>query len=199
MPDTPIRVLIVEDNPADAELLELRLLKGGYAPSTRRVQTAAEMQAALDGGEWELILSDYVMPGFSGLGALELLKATGRDIPFILISGSAGDDVAVTAMRAGAQDFFTKDSLALLVPAIQRELREAELRSTARAQREQLHQNEKLAALGTLLAGIAHELNNPLSVIIHQASLLQGELADDPRGDRAGKVLRAASTCSRIV
>jgi two-component system NtrC family sensor kinase len=199
MPETPIRVLVVEDNPADAELLELRLLEGEYAPSIRRVQTAAEMQAALDGEEWELVLSDYIMPRFSGLEALELLKATGKDIPFILISGSAGDDVAVTAMRAGAHDFFTKGSLALLVPAIQRELREAGRRATARAQREQLHQNEKLAALGTLLAGIAHELNNPLSIIIHQASLLEGELADDPRGERAGRVLRAANTCSRIV
>ncbi len=199
MTETPIRVLIVEDNPSDAELLELRLVKGGYLPSVRRVETEAEMQAALDAGEWDLILSDYVMPRFSGLQALELLKAAGRDIPFILVSGSAGDDVAVTAMRSGAHDFFTKDSLALLIPAIQRELREAEHRATARTQREQLHQNEKLAALGTLLAGIAHELNNPLSVIIHQASLLEGELSHDLRQARAGKVLRAANTCSRIV
>lgn len=199
MTEIPVRVLIVEDNPADAELVELQLVRGGYVPHARRVQTAAEMQAALDAGPWDLILSDYAMPRFSGLEALELLKATGRDIPFILISGSAGDEVAITAMRAGAHDFFSKNSLALLVPAIQRELREAEHRATARVQREQLHQNEKLAALGTLLAGIAHELNNPLSVILQQASLMQRELDGDPRGVRAGKVLQAANTCSRIV
>ncbi len=199
MDDTHIRVLIVEDNPADAELLELQLVNGGYAPSVLRVQTAAEMQAALDAEEWDLILSDYMMPRFTGLEALELLKAAGKDIPFILISGSAGDDIAVTAMRAGAHDFFTKGSLALMVSAIQREVREAELRSIARAQREQLHQNEKLAALGTLLAGIAHELNNPLSVIMHQVTLLQAELNDDPRQARAGRVLQAVSSCSRII
>lgn len=194
-----LRVLIVEDNSADAELLELQLLHGGYVPAARCVQTAAEMQAALDTEEWDLILSDFSMPRFSGLEALELLKATGKDIPFLLISGSAGDDIAITAMRAGAHDFFTKGSLALLVPAIQRELREAGLRATARAQREQLNQNEKLAALGTLLAGIAHELNNPLSVIMHQATLLEAELQQDSRQERAGKILQAVTTCSRIV
>jgi signal transduction histidine kinase len=194
-----LRVLIVEDNPADAELLELQLEQSGYVTRTRRVQAAKEMQAALDAEEWDLILSDYAMPHFTGMQALELLKSTGKDIPFILISGSAGDDIAVNAMRAGAHDFFNKGSLALLVPAIQRELREAELRSTARAQREQLHQNEKLAALGTLLAGIAHELNNPLSVIMHQSALLHGELLDDPRQARAEKVMQAVSSCSRIV
>jgi signal transduction histidine kinase len=199
MDDKYLRVLIVEDNPADAELLELQLVSGGYAPSVLRVQTAMEMQTALDAEEWDLILSDYMMPRFTGMQALELLKAAGKDIPFILISGSAGDDIAITAMRAGAHDFFAKGSLALLVSAIQRETREAELRSIARAQREQLHQNEKLAALGTLLAGIAHELNNPLSVIMHQVTLLQAELNDDPRQTRAERVLRAVSACSRII
>jgi signal transduction histidine kinase len=194
-----LRVLIVEDNPADAELLELELSRGGYAASTLRVQTAAAMQAALDDKEWDLILSDYSMPRFSGLHALEVLKATGKDIPFILISGSAGDDVAIDAMRAGAHDFFGKGSLRLLVSAIERELREAELRATARAQREQLHQNEKLAALGTLLAGVAHELNNPLSVIMHQAAILERALRDDPRQARINTILKAAESCSRMV
>jgi len=199
MNEKHLRVLIVEDNPADAELLELELANGGYEVTSLRVDTAPAMQAALEGKDWDLILSDYSMPHFTGMRALEVLKATGKDIPFILVSGSAGDDIAITAMRAGAHDFFTKRSLALLLPAIERELREAELRSTARAQREQLYQNEKLAALGTLLAGVAHELNNPLSVIMHQATLLQRSLVDDPRQSQAGKIMLAVDICSRLM
>src|SRR5713226_4748492 len=106
-----LRVLIVEDNPSDAELVELELAKGGYAPTSLRVQTAADMTAALAAAEWDLILCDYMMPRFTGLEALELLKATGMDIPFILISGSAGEEIAVRAMKAGAQDYFVKGSL----------------------------------------------------------------------------------------
>jgi signal transduction histidine kinase len=199
MMEKKISVLIVEDNPADAELLELELLKGGFAPRIMRVETAPAMQAALEADDFDLILSDYRMPRFTGLHALELLKATGKDIPFILISGSAGEEVAVNAMKAGAHDFFTKGRVALLLSAIERELREAELRSTARDQLEQLHRNEKLAALGTLLAGVAHELNNPLTVIMHQAALLQRVLKDDPRQLRADTIMEAVGRCSRII
>jgi len=194
-----LRVLIVEDSAVDAELLELELARGGFVPITTRVQTATGMQAALDSASWDLVLCDYQMPRFTGLEALELLKATGKDIPFILISGSAGEDIAVGAMKAGAHDYFVKGHLALLVSAIRRELREAELRAEARAQREQLQQSEKLAALGTLLAGVAHELNNPLVVILHQAELLQRALAGDPRQSRTDDILKAVRRCSAIV
>jgi CheY-like chemotaxis protein len=88
MNDNRLRALIVEDSPVDAELLEMELVKGGFIPITARVQTAAGMQAALDSASWDIVLCDYQMPRFTGLEALELLKATGKDIPFILISGT---------------------------------------------------------------------------------------------------------------
>src|SRR4051812_20533502 len=90
------------------------------------------MADALQRGGWDAIIADYSMPQFSGLSALQMLKTAGMDIPFILVSGSIGEDIAVAAMKAGAHDYLTKDSLARLVPAVQRELREAETRHAHR-------------------------------------------------------------------
>jgi len=194
-----IRVLIVDDNPDDASLLEIELIEGGYEPHTRRVQTADTMRAALDAEPWDIVLSDYTMPKFTAMDALDVLKSTGKDIPFIMISGSVGEELAVRAMKAGAQDYFMKGQLGLLVPAIQRELREAGLRRESREQREKLIQNEKLAEMGMLLAAVAHELNNPLAVVIAQATLLQNSLANDALQSRSDKILRAAERCARIV
>jgi two-component system cell cycle sensor histidine kinase/response regulator CckA len=131
-----IRILLVEDNPVDAELLELDLTSGGYVPEMLRVQSGPELHQALQTESWDIVLSDFALPGFSGIEALEILNESKKDIPFILISGSAGEDVAVRAMKAGAQDFFVKGKTSLLVPAIQREVREAKLRSSARQQHE---------------------------------------------------------------
>jgi PAS domain S-box-containing protein len=133
----PIRILLVEDNPVDAELLELDLSKGGYVPEMLRVQSGPALKEALRSESWDIVLSDFALPGFSGIEALEILNDTKKDIPFILISGSAGEDIAVRAMKAGAQDFFVKGKTSLLVPAIQREVREAKLRSAARVRHEQ--------------------------------------------------------------
>jgi signal transduction histidine kinase/CheY-like chemotaxis protein len=116
-----------------------------------------------------------------------------------MISGSVGEELAVRAMKAGAHDYFMKGQLGLLVPAIQRELREAELRRLSREQREQLFRNEKLAAMGMLLAAVAHELNNPLAVVMAQATLLQKTLKGDPRQARSDKIVQAAERCARIV
>jgi PAS domain S-box-containing protein len=139
----PLRVLLVEDSEDDALLLFRLLRNGGYEPEIRRVATQCDMQAALDETEWDIIISDYSMPGFDGLTALKLYHEAKLDIPFILVSGTIGEEIAVEAMRAGAHDYLMKDNLVRLVPAVQRELHEAQIRHAHRQAQEALHTNEK--------------------------------------------------------
>jgi PAS domain S-box-containing protein len=124
----PLRVLIVEDSEDDARLLADALRRGGYPPTWRRVETAPAMTDALTGEPWDLVIADYRLPAFSGPAALALVKESGIDVPFIVVSGTIGEVEAVTALKAGAHDFLLKDNLARLVPAVERELREAENR-----------------------------------------------------------------------
>jgi diguanylate cyclase (GGDEF)-like protein/PAS domain S-box-containing protein len=126
--ENPLRVLIVEDAADDAQLIALELEHGGYQVRFQRVDSAKAMRKALDCSQWDVIICDYVMPGFSGLEALQILKQKGLDKPFVMISGKVGEEAAAEAMRAGAGDFLLKGNLSRLVPAIQREIAEAALR-----------------------------------------------------------------------
>jgi PAS domain S-box-containing protein len=118
----PLRALIVEDSEVDAELLVHELTKAGYDLSHERVDSADAMRTALERGRWDLVLSDYSMPAFSGLAALQVLHSTGLDLPFIIVSGTVGEETAVSALKAGAHDFIRKGRLARLPAAIDREL-----------------------------------------------------------------------------
>ncbi len=143
----PLRLLLVEDSEDDALLLERELKRGGYEPTTKRVQTEKDMSAELQAGEWDIVISDYVMPKFSGMDAFRVLKDSGLDLPFIMISGKMGEETAVDAMRAGVHDYIVKDKMARLIPAIQRELREAEVRRERKIAQEALQESEKRFAL----------------------------------------------------
>jgi PAS domain S-box-containing protein len=135
----PLHILIVEDSEDDALLLLRELRKGGYDPASRRVETPEDMKAALAESEWDIVISDYVLPRFGGLAALELLKDSGLDLPFIVVSGNIGEDIAVEAMRRGAHDYIIKGNLARLVPAVERELRDVEnRRASKRAEDERI-------------------------------------------------------------
>ncbi|MDQ3745991.1 MAG: response regulator, partial [Acidobacteriota bacterium] len=123
-----LRVLHVEDSEQDVALLSRHLARAGYDLTAERVETPEQMRAALARSEWDIILCDYSMPHFSAPAALALLKETGLDIPFIIISGTVGEETAVEAMRADANDYLLKDNLTRLAPAIEREVREAESR-----------------------------------------------------------------------
>ncbi|HKI93698.1 MAG TPA: PAS domain S-box protein [Gemmatimonadales bacterium] len=139
---TPLRLLIVEDSEDDALLLVRELRRAGFALEHRRVDTAEAMAAALDDATWDLVIGDYSMPHFSGTDALALVRARAGDTPFIFVSGTIGEDKAVEAMRAGANDYVLKDNLRRLVPAIERELRDAAARRERRRAEEALRASE---------------------------------------------------------
>lgn len=136
-----LRILVIEDSEDDALLILHQLRKGGYNIEHERVETARKMEDALKQKTWDIILSDYVLPHFNGLEALTLVKELGFDMPFIIISGTIGEDVAVKAMKAGAHDYIMKNNLQRLLPAIERELRE----SNIRADRKLLEQKQQQA------------------------------------------------------
>ena len=134
----PLQVLVIEDSEDDAVLLETALRRVGYAPVCRRVETPEGLRAALEGQEWDLVISDYRLPRFDGLAALAIVKEKGLDQPFIIVSGYITEETAVAAMKAGAHDYVMKDKLARLGPAVERELREAEVRRERRRVEEAL-------------------------------------------------------------
>jgi PAS domain S-box-containing protein len=129
----PLSVLIVEDSEDDARLLVRELKRGGYELTQEQVYTATAMQAALDRQVWDLVIGDFSMPNFSGLEALSLVRERGLDVPYICLSGTISEELAVAAMKAGANDWVTKGQLKRLLPAIERELREAKGRAALRA------------------------------------------------------------------
>jgi PAS domain S-box-containing protein len=129
---SPIRVLIIEDNEDDTILEMDALIRAGFKIDYERIETREALLHALHEKSWDCIISDYAMPRFSGLEALVELKKSGKDIPFILISGTIGEETAVAAMKAGANDYIMKNSLNRLIPAFERELREAESRRQKR-------------------------------------------------------------------
>ena len=174
----PLRALLIEDNPDDAELLVRELRRGGRELVFRRVETAAAMTAALADESWDVILSDYALPTFSGPEAFALMRKLNLDLPFIIVSGTIGEELAVDAMRAGVHDFVLKGQLRRLGAAIERELREASMRTERRKIQEQLVISDRMASVGTLAAGVAHEINNPLSVVVGNLQLIEQDAND---------------------
>ncbi|MEN9546185.1 MAG: hypothetical protein RLZZ356_917 [Verrucomicrobiota bacterium] len=141
--DRPLlRALIVEDSEFDALILVNHLRQGGWRVESKRVASAEAFERELQTGRWDLVLCDHFMPGFSAPQALVLYKQSGQDMPFIIVSGGIEEGVAIEAMKSGAHDFMTKGSPGRLVPAIQRELREAAVRAARRRAEDSLRESE---------------------------------------------------------
>ncbi|MEX1014900.1 MAG: histidine kinase dimerization/phospho-acceptor domain-containing protein, partial [Candidatus Paceibacterota bacterium] len=123
-----LKALIIEDTEDDLQLLLMHLRNGGYEVEYKCIQTEDDYREALEKSNWEIILSDYSMPEFNGLKALQIIKNSEKDIPFILISGKIGEELAVKLMRAGAADYFIKGNLQRLIPSIEKELNDVKRR-----------------------------------------------------------------------
>ena len=196
MNTSPLRLLLVEDSEDDAELVLRELRRGGYEVNHTRVESANELEAALDKGPWEVIITDYALPGFDGLAAFTQVKARGLDVPFLIVSGKIGEDVAVAAMKAGVHDFVLKDRMGRLAPAVAREIREAQVRAERRRIQEHLMLSDRLSSLGMLAASVAHEINNPLASLIMNLQLVMDALEGCQLPGEGDEALREAYQCA---
>ena len=139
----PLRILVVEDSEDDTLLLIRELQRGDFDPAFERVDTPAAMSAALDRQGWDIVVADFSMPQFNALAALELLKHKALDLPFIIVSGTIGEELAVEAMKNGARDYIMKGNLKRLVPAVERELRETAARQERKRAEEELRDTQE--------------------------------------------------------
>jgi two-component system cell cycle sensor histidine kinase/response regulator CckA len=194
----PLNVLIVEDSADDAELLLAELQEAGFAPAWKRVETEASYQASLS-DRIDLIFSDFSLPQFSTVRALEMLQKSNFDVPFVVVSGTMGEERAVEILKAGATDYVLKNHLTRLGPVVRRALRESAERAERRKLQEQFLQAQKMESIGQLAGGVAHDFNNILTVIQGHASMLRARtsLPDEVKGS-INQILLAAERATTL-
>lgn len=198
-----LRVLMVEDSESDVFLLKRHLERGGYGVVSEQVCTQQDLKTALERGGWDLVISDFSLPGFTGLDALAIYNAYGLDAPFLVVSGTIGEEAAIAAMKSGASDYILKDNLTRLIPAVDRELRDAEVRTTRKKALENLRQWETVfrhAGWGVALIDprtLVFKTVNPSFARMHgyfEASMPElryESLLDSESKDELPKILRA--------
>jgi two-component system, cell cycle sensor histidine kinase and response regulator CckA len=212
---TPLRLLHLEDDPIDGELIVTTLIEGGIPCQSQRVDTRQAFVAALKEGRMDVILADYSVPGFDGMTALTLARQHCPDVPFLFVSATIGEELAIDTMLQGATDYVLKQRLGRLVPSVQRALRELDDRAerkrveeALRQSEKQFRQSQKMEAVGRLAGGIAHDFNNLLTVIMGYSQVLLTELGPQhplrgkieetlKAGERAATLVRQLLTFSR--
>jgi signal transduction histidine kinase len=170
---TQLRVLHLEDSPRDAELIRSTLEDGDFECDLVVVENRIDFTKQLSEGQFDVILSDYGLADYDGLAALELVRKTKPEVPFILISGTLGEEEAVESLKTGATDYILKNRLTRLVPAVRRALEDARKRAELKEAEARLLRAQRLESIGALASGIAHDLNNILAPIMMSAPMLR--------------------------
>lgn len=195
-----LRLLFVEDSEDDAALLVNEICRAEFDLVHERVETAEGLRSALASGAWDAVLCDFNLPGFGALAALAITRESGRDLPFIIVSGSVAEEAAVEALKAGAHDFIVKHRLARLVPAIQREMQEAEIRKDRKRALKALELAVKARDEFLLLA--SHELMTPLTPLELQVTaairLVRGRGGDGLNEDVVERLVMASRQIGRL-
>jgi two-component system cell cycle sensor histidine kinase/response regulator CckA len=190
---SPLHILHLEDSPNDAELVQSTLEAEGIFCELTRAEDCAGFMAALEKGGIDLIISDYTLPAFNGMAALAIARAKWPDLPFILVSGTLGEERAVESLKGGATDYVLKEHLFRLGPAVRRAIQEVEERAERGRLEAQFIEAQKMEVIGLLASGVAHDFNNILAVIIGYSDLMASDLGPNSPLRKYTEEIRHAS------
>ena len=189
----PLRILHLEDDENDAALVQASLEAAAVISTTHQVHTREAFDAALNGGEVDLILSDYSMPGFDGLSALKMAHSRCPEVPVIFVSGTLGEEKAVDSLKNGATDYILKGSLARLAPAVKRAMEEVNARIERQRLEERFIEAQKMEVIGRLAGGVAHDFNNILAVIMGYNEVILSEVEPESNLSKCALEIRSAA------